>query len=197
MKKLFSVCFALLTGFVLCAQTTDVAVFEDITGTKPSDNDERTLKLVQEYFKSELATHSAIEIVQPRSLTMSDGEILAKYGFRRGTASAKEQIAKLCKENNAGYCAFVKIERNKDKGLTASVSVYSADGTLKKIMTRRFEEVRQADIAGIILARDVAVEIRGANPVDDLNLERMKKSLDSLSDDKIKKTIRKNMEAVK
>ncbi len=197
MKKLFSVCFALLTGFALCAQTTDVAVFEDITGIKPSDNDERTLKLVQEYFKSELATHSAIEIVQPRSLTMSDGEILAKYGFRRGTAPAKEQIAKLCRENNAGYCALVKIERNKDKGLTASVSVYSADGILKKTVTRRFEEVRQADIAGIMLARDVAVEIRGANPVDDLNLERMKKSLDSLSDDKIKKTIRKNMEAVK
>ncbi len=202
MKKFIAVCFVMLAGFVLSAGgTTEVAVFEDITGKKPAEDDGRTLRLVQEYFKSELATHSTIEIVQAPALSLSDAEILAKFGIKRGKTPAKDQISKLCKEYKADYCTLVKIERKKsgkqDAALTVTVSVYKADGTLKSAVSRSFAEVQQADIAGIMLARDTAVAIHGVKPVDELNLNRMRKSLDNLANQKVKEAVKKNIDAVK
>ncbi len=202
MKKLLTVCMLFLAALTLSAQKTiDVAVYEDVTSAKPEEHDVRTLNLLREYFKSELATHSGIELVQSQSLSLADWEILAKYGIKRGKAPEKDQIAKLCKDDKAAYCALIRIERKADKDkkseLAATVSIYNADGTLKSAVSRTFKNVQQTDIAGIMLARDTAVAIRGANPVDDVNLVRMKKSLEKLTNSKVKDSIRKNMDSVR
>ena len=78
-----------------------------------------------------------------------------------------------------------------------TVTVYGADGALKAKLTRMIEQVLQADYVSILLARDAAVAIRGVNPVDDLNLNRMKKRLDDLADQRIKKNVQKNIKATK
>lgn len=204
MKKLFAICLVLLTGVVLTAQVKveekkplDIIVFDDITGAMPEDNDDRTRQVIQEYFKAELATHSGINIIQPSALSMPDARILMNYGFKRNAKPEAAQVAKLCKDMKAAFCCFISILRKGEKKLEVTVTVYGADGALKAKLTRMIEQVLQADYVSILLARDAAVSIRGVNPVDDLNLNRMKKRLDDLADQRIKKNVQKNIKATK
>ena len=181
MKKLFAICFALIACAAVFAQKpAKIAVYDDVAtlGTVP-DSDTRTGNLVQEYFKSELATHSGFEIVK----TALNFDILAKHGVRAGTKLTAKQIAGICKEVKADYYCTVGIGRKKD-GLTITINIYDAAGKEKASVTKDFSDVSRADIVSIELARSVAVAIRGRNPVDDVNLYQMKQRLDELMKEK-------------
>ena len=128
---------------------------------------------------------------------MPDARILMNYGFKRNAKPEAAQVAKLCKDMKAAFCCFISILRKGEKKLEVTVTVYGADGALKAKLTRMIEQVLQADYVSILLARDAAVAIRGVNPVDDLNLNRMKKRLDDLADQRIKKNVQKNIKATK
>ena len=195
MKKLFTFCFVLFAGAALFAQKPiNVAVYEDLSAQQSRDNDSRTGNLIQEYFKSELATHSGIQIVQSENLT---NEKLTARGFKRGAAMTQAQIAGLCKDLKADYFCFVHISRTNDNKLESSVRIFKADGTKKSEFKRDFKSVRQSDFASILLARDAAVSIRGANPVDDVNLNQMKKHIQEFTTEKEKEKIRENVNSVK
>ena len=181
MRKLFAICFALIACAAVFAQKpAKIAVYDDVAtlGTVP-DSDTRTGNLVQEYFKSELATHSGFEIVK----TALNFDILAKHGVRAGQKLTAKQIAGICKEVKADYYCTVGIGRKKD-GLTITINIYDAAGKEKASVTKDFSDVSRADIVSIELARSVAVAIRGRNPVDDVNLYQMKQRLDELMKEK-------------
>lgn len=197
MKKILVFCFVLLAGLTLTAgDAINVAVCSNLFNDNARHNDRRTGKLLKEYFKAELATHSGIVIAQNDSLL--EDEAIAASKEKQPTPSAA-YIAKLCKDVNAKYLCMLSVKRDaKDaKKLVAEVMIYKADGKLLKTVKRSFESVCSSDFVGILLARDVAVAIRGANPVDDANLNRMKAELENLADEHAKKQVQKNMKGVK
>ena len=198
LKKILTFCFVLFAGFTLCAgDAIDIAVCSNLFSNAADHNDRRTGKLLKEYFKAELATHSGIVISQNDAM-LEDEALIRRRGKKNNTLTA-EYISKLCKDVKASYLCMLSTKRDpKDsKKLIAEVAIYKADGKLLKTVTRTFETVRSSDFVGILLARDTAVAIRGANPVDDANLNRMKAELEKLADEHMKEQIQKNMNELK
>ncbi|MBR1999162.1 MAG: hypothetical protein IJ992_01470 [Lentisphaeria bacterium] len=197
LKKILVFSFVLLTGLTLSAgDAIDIAVCSNLFSNAADHNDRRTGKLLKEYFKAELATHSGIVISQNDAMLEDEALIRRR---KKATAPTAEYISKLCKDVKASYLCMLSTKRDpKDsKKLIAEVVIYKADGKLLKTVTRAFESVRSSDFVGILLARDTAVAIRGANPVDDANLNRMKAELEKLADEHVKEQIQKNMNEVK
>ncbi len=198
LKKILAFCFILLTGLTLSAGNgIDVAVCSNLFSKTADHNVRRIGKLLKEYFKAELATHSGIVICQNDAMLEDEALVRRSPGKKTG-APAAEYISELCKDVKAAYLCMLSAKRDEDnKKLIAEVAIYKADGNLLKIVSRTFDTVRSSDFVGILLARDAAVAIRGANPVDDTNLNRMKAELEKLSDEHTKEQIRKNMSEVK
>ena len=197
LKKILVFSFVLLTGLTLSAgDAIDIAVCSNLFSNAADHNDRRTGKLLKEYFKAELATHSGIVISQNDAMLEDEALIRRR---KKATAPTAEYISKLCKDVKASYLCMLSTKRDpKDsKKLIAEVAIYKADGKLLKTVSRSFESVRSSDFVGILLARDTAVAIRGANPVDDANLNRMKAELEKLADEHVKEQIQKNMNEVK
>ena len=197
LKKILVFSFVLLTGLTLSAgDAIDIAVCSNLFSNAADHNDRRTGKLLKEYFKAELATHSGIVISQNDAMLEDEALIRRR---KKTTAPTAEYISKLRKDVKASYLCMLSTKRDpKDsKKLIAEVVIYKADGKLLKTVSRSFESVRSSDFVGILLARDTAVAIRGANPVDDANLNRMKAELEKLADEHVKEQIQKNMNEVK
>lgn len=181
MKKLLAICLVLLVGaFAFAQKPAKIAVYDDVStiGTVP-DSDTRTGNLVQEYFKSELATHSGFEIVK----TALNFEILEKHGVKAGRKMTARQIAAICKEVKADYFCAMGVSRGKN-GLVITIHIYQANGKETATVSKEFSDVSRADVVSIELARSVAIAIRGRNPVDDVNLYQMKQRLDELMKEK-------------
>lgn len=198
LKKILTFCFILLAGVTLSAgNTIDIAVCSNLFNNAADHNDRRTGKLLKEYFKAELATHSGIVISQNDAM-LEDEALIRRRGKKNNVLTA-EYISKLCKDVKAAYLCMLSTKRDpKDnKKLIAEVAIYKADGKLLKTVSRTFETVRSSDFVGILLARDTAVAIRGANPVDDANLNRMKAELEKLADEHMKEQLQKNMNEVR
>ena len=197
LKKILVFSFVLLTGLTLSAgDAIDIAVCSNLFSNAVDHNDRRTGKLLKEYFKAELATHSGIVISQNDA--MLEDEALIRRRGKKTAAPTAEYISKLCKDVKASYLCMLSTKRDpKDsKKLIAEVAIYKADGKLLKTVSRSFESVRSSDFVGILLARDTAVAIRGTNPVDDANLNRMKAELERLADEHLKEQLRKNVSEV-
>ncbi len=193
MKKFLAVCFAFLIAFGLYAQRAyNVIVLEDFSAfiqqgkddnrtTTQLDGDYRTGNLVQEYFISELATHSSINVLHP---DMLNPEGLAKRGLVRGKVPTFAQLSSLCKDAGADYVCLVKINHKNDKKLACTITVVDKSGKAKSVISRDFDSVHSADVTSILLAREAAIAIRGHNPVDDINTKETKERLTNLMDQK-------------
>lgn len=199
MKKILLFCLCLLTGAALYAQKTiHVAVWSDLSAPMPeNDGDARTGHLLLEYFKSELATHSGIKIVQTKALT----EAIEKGAFKRGVPFQTSKLAALCKNSGASFFCAVQVSRVKTKEtggrLEAVITIYDAQGRKKGAVKRSFRSVKQSDMASILLARDAAVAIRGRHPVDDMNLVRIRRQAEAVSDPEIRANLKKNREDIR
>ena len=196
MKKFLIFCFVLLASLTLSAgNPVNIAICTNFFAPRPAqNNDDRTCKLLKEYYKSELATHSGMVIIQNAAL---EDEALARRGIKRGTTPSADYIKKICKDVKADYLCMVGIKRTKEDKLLVEILICKADGKVVRTVSRIFDSVRSSDFAGIQLARETAVAIRGANPVDDANLERMKKELKTLSDEHLKEQIRQDIQNIK
>jgi len=194
MKKFLTLCFVFCAGVALFAQKPlNIGVYEDLSYVQARDNDSRTGNLIQEYFKSELATHSGITVLQTDKLT---SEFFTKRGFERGKNATSKQIADLCKDLQVDFFCFLRIKRVEENRMEINVRIYKADGTVKGEFKRTFESVRQSDYAAIVLAREAAIMIRGANPVDDINNADMYKRIENM-DQVHKERFKSNMRKVK
>lgn len=181
MKKLLGICIVLLACAVAFAQKpVKIAAYDDLSTIGAAlESDTRTGNLVQEYFKSELATHSGFEIVK----TALNFDLLEKHGVKAGKKLTAQQIIGICKEVKADYYCTVGVARKK-KNLEITIHIYRADGKEVAVVSKEFTDVSRADIVSIDLARSVAIAIRGRNPVDDVNLYQMKQRLDELMKEK-------------
>lgn len=200
MKKFLIFFLFLFSATALFAQKTiNVAVWNDLSvPALESDGDSRTGYLLLEYFKSELATHSGIKIVQSKKLT----ENMEKAGFKRGVPFKPAWIAALCKNTGASFFCAVRIARIKAKDtpggrLEAYVAIYDSKGQHKGTVKRSFRTVKQSDMASILLARDAAVAIRGRHPVDDMNLVRIQRQAEAVADPRIRAELKENRDAVR
>ena len=188
MKKTLIIILAFFAAVSAYAQKpVNVAVWKDISAPAlKTDRDASINNLLWEYFKSELASHAGLKVVQNDALSKR----MAESDFEAGKAFTPAQIKDICSKAGADIFAAISVRRNsldsadgkEGYKLTANVVLYNADGTEKAKLKRMFGNVRQSELTSVILARDAALAIRGESAVDDINLQREKRLVQELQE---------------
>ena len=170
-RILFSALF-LCTVSLWAQKPIMVTVWPAVSG---SDSDNRVASLLWEYYKSELATHAKLrltvpEVVDEERKVVSPSEKLTE-----------QVVSKICKDTKADIlCAVALSHTGTENRFRLQVRVFTADGKLKKEITRDFKAIRESDFISVVAAQDTALAIRGENPADVINRAREKTLLAEL-----------------
>ena len=101
LKKILTFCFVLFAGFTLFAgDAIDIAVCSNLFSNAADHNDRRTGKLLKEYFKAELATHSGIVISQNDAM-LEDEALIRRRGKNTAVFSGSSNRASVHKSNGS------------------------------------------------------------------------------------------------
>lgn len=187
-RKLFIFAmFAILGASSLFAQkpiTVAVTRVLDSPGLSQG-GDRSTRTLVNEYLKSELATHAGINIAD--SIKTQEAE--EATAFIEGKAVSPDEIKKFCKTAKAQILCIISTPRV-GKDLTLLVSVYRGeDASLMGTLSATPLRLSQADDLCNAMAKKVAVIIRGENKLDnfrDIVTKPPKELLDPNDDDNMR-----------
>ena len=169
-----------LTAFA--GKPYSVLVFDDLSRPASSDQqDNRTVSLLVEYLKSELATHSQIALCNADTVekTMKDFRIKHKSG----TTLTEQEIKDILASAKGDYLAFLSIIPEKD-AKNVNVNVYDKNGTKYDPLSVPITSIRESDLPAVVLATGIARLIRGESPVDRLSLEREKQLMDETAEDR-------------
>ena len=161
---LFSALF-LCTVSLFAQKPIMVIVWPSVSG---SDSDNRIASLLWEYYKSELATHAKLRLVEPEVV---DEERKVVPPSEKLT---EKVVSKICKDTKTDVLCAVALTHGNDNLFHFNIRVFTADGKLKKEITRDFKAIRESDLVSVIAAQDTAVAIRGENPADVINRAREK-----------------------
>lgn len=166
-KTLVFVFFAMLSAFTLCAQKPiTVAVFPgpDVRSARDG-SDDRIKSLVNEYFKSELATHSRIKIAASEKI--EEARKTAK--FIPGQAPDPAEMKAFGEKTEAQILCIVTMPRNQADKSEINVAVFRVSD-LKKMgqVSSVLENLAAIDDTCKELAQKAAFVIRGENRMDKL-----------------------------
>ena len=174
-----------LTAFA--GKPYSVLVFDDLSRPASSDQqDNRTVSLLIEYLKSELATHSQIALCDSEAVADTMKEFRTKHKY--GTALTKEEIQDVLKQAKGDFMALLSVVREGD-GKNVRVVVYDKDGKQYDPLTVGITSIRESDLPAVMLAIGVARLIRGESPVDRLSLEREKQLMDETAEDRAREAL--------
>ena len=169
-----------LTAFA--GKPYSVLVFDDLSRPASSDQqDNRTVSLLIEYLKSELATHSQITLCNAEAVekTMKDFRIKHKSG----TTLTEQEIKDILASAKGDYLAFLSIIPEKD-AKNVNVNVYDKNGKKYDPLSVPITSIRESDLPAVVLATGIARLIRGESPVDRLSFEREKQLLAETAEDR-------------
>ena len=178
-----------LTAFA--GKPYSVLVFDDLSRPASSDQqDNRTVSLLIEYLKSELATHSQITLCNAEAVekTMKDFRIKHKSG----TTLTEQEIKDILASAKGDYLAFLSIIPEKD-AKNVNVNVYDKNGKKYDPLSVPITSIRESDLPAVVLATGIARLIRGESPVDRLSFEREKQLLAETAEDR-EREITENLE---
>lgn len=134
------------------------------------DSANRVSSLVLEYFKSELATHSGLRLVNPDQLA----EALKKYSLGKTNSPAKAKIQQICKLTNSNVLCAVGLNIVKQK-FEIQIKLFDKNGKALNTIKKTFSTIKESDLISVQIARETAVAIRGISPVDVIQNEREKR----------------------
>ncbi|MBR2427150.1 MAG: hypothetical protein IKB16_10480 [Lentisphaeria bacterium] len=161
----------LIATFTLCAVYAQKPLTVLVWGAPcAQDSANRVSSLVLEYFKSELATHSGLKLVNPDELA----EALKKYSPGKTNSPAKARIQQICKLTKSNVFCAVALTIMKQK-FYIEIKLFDANGKLLNTVKKTFETIKESDLVSVQIARDTAVAIRGISPVDVIHNEREKR----------------------
>ena len=159
-----------------------VLVFDDLSRPVSSDQqDNRTVSLLIEYLKSELATHSQITLCDAEAVEKAMKEFRIKH--KQGTSFSADEVKEVLAAAKGDYLALLSIVAG-DDAKNVSVTVYDKEGKKYDPLTVPITSIRESDLPAVVLAIGIARLIRGESPVDRLSLEREKQLMDETAEDR-------------
>ena len=159
-----------------------VLVFDDLSRPVSSDQqDNRTVSLLIEYLKSELATHSQITLCDAEAVEKAMKEFRIKH--KLGTNFSDNEVKDVLAAAKGDYMALLSIAHDGD-AKNVSVTVYDKEGKKYDPLTAPITSIRESDLPAVVLAIGIARLIRGESPVDRLSLEREKQLMDETAEDR-------------
>ena len=171
-----------LTAFA--GKPYSVLVFEDLSRPASSDQqDNRTVSLLIEYLKSELATHSQIALCNAEAVEKTMKDFRIKH--RSGTTLSEQDVKDILSSAKGDYLAFLSIGPGKDKDAKdVTVNVYDKTGKKYDPLAVPITSIRESDLPAVVLSTGIARLIRGESPVDRLSFEREKQLLAETAEDR-------------
>ena len=171
-----------LTAFA--GKPYSVLVFEDLSRPASSDQqDNRTVSLLIEYLKSELATHSQIALCNAEAVEKTMKDFRIKH--RSGTTLSEQEIKDILAGAKGDYLAFLSIGPGKDKDAKdVTVNVYDKTGKKYDPLAVPITSIRESDLPAVVLSTGIARLIRGESPVDRLSFEREKQIIAESAEDR-------------
>ena len=171
--KLFSVLPLFLAAAVAYAQKPVVAAVTDIEDD-PSNGLEMCRSLFNEYYLSELTTHTKVNMLD----TATTQKATAKLQLKRGANLTTAEIKKLCTELGTDAICLVKMSRKEKNTINTSIAIVSKDGKPLGTVSAKMEGVGDTDAVSSKLATESAVILRkykgieeSANQVDNFRVE--------------------------
>lgn len=143
-----------------------------------NDKENRVASLIWEYYKSELATHSGLQVLSADVFAAAREKTIPMTVVKPDA----KQIKAFCDASSSDVFCSVSLQTLKDRKMQITVGIYDKQGNLKKTVARQFNAIKESDFISVSAARDTAVAIRGDSPVDIVNLEREKRLLQELKD---------------
>lgn len=133
-----------------------------------NQQDARCASLVQEYYKSELATQARLVLCSSELLQ----DTLVELKHKNGTAYTENEIKTLTEKAKADFVAFLTVRRQENNAFI-QVTLYDKNGKkLDKQLSQPISTIRESDLPAVRLALDTAKALRGDNVADVLAQER-------------------------
>lgn len=154
-RKLFIAAAALLSSFALYAQKPVVAAVTDIEDD-PSNGLEMCRSLFNEYYLSELTTHSKVTMLDTATIQKE----ITKLQVQRGAAMDVKQIGSLCSALKADALCLVKMKRTDKNAISITVSMVSRDGRKLGSVNAVMEGIGDTDAVSSKLAIESARLLR-------------------------------------
>ena len=169
-----------LTAFA--GKPYSVLVFDDLSRPVSQDQqDNRTVSLLIEYLKSELATHSRITLCDAETVEKAMKEFRIKH--KQGTTFTEAEVKEVLTAAKGDYLALLSIVPGKD-AKNVSVTVYDKTGKKYDPLSVPISSIRESDLPAVVLSTGIARLIRGESPVDRLSYEREKQLLAETAEDR-------------
>ena len=143
-----------------------------------NDKENRVASLIWEYYKSELATHSGLQVLAADTFAAAREKTIPMTVAKPD----QKQIKDFCTLSNSDVFCSVALQTLKDRKMQITVKIYDRAGNQKKTIARTFNAIKESDFISVSAARDTAIAIRGDSAVDIVNLEREKRLLQELKD---------------
>ena len=154
-SKLLIAAVALLSAFALYAQKPVVAAVTDIEDD-PSNGLEMCRSLFNEYYLSELTTHSKVTMLDTASIQKE----ITKLQIPRGSAMNQKQISGLCSALKADALCLVRMKRTDKNAISITVSMVAGDGKKLGSVNAVMEGIGDTDAVSSKLAIESARLLR-------------------------------------
>ena len=155
LHKLLTAAAVLFAAGSLYAQKPVAAAVTDIEDN-PSNGLEMCRSLFNEYYLSELTTHSKINMLD----TASTQSQINKLELSRGQDLSAEQIKKLCQALKTDALCLLKMSRGKNSTIVATLKIVDKDGKTAGTVTATLKGIGDTDSVSRTLAISSAKILR-------------------------------------
>ena len=155
LHKFLTAAAVLLSAFALYAQKPVVAAVTDIEDD-PANGLEMCRSLFNEYFLSELTTHSKINMVDTATVQKS----VTGLKLSRGRTLSQKEIISFCSATKTDALCLVKMARGKDKSIVITVRIVDNSGKNIGKVSSSMKGIGDTDATSHNLARSCAVILR-------------------------------------
>ncbi|OQA85198.1 MAG: hypothetical protein BWY31_02063 [Lentisphaerae bacterium ADurb.Bin242] len=153
--KFFAVLPLFLAAAAAYAQKPVLAAVTDIEDD-PSNGLEMCRSLFNEYYLSELTTHTKVNMLD----TATTQKATAKLQLKRGADLAPDEVKRLCKELGIDALCLVKMSRKEKNTITTTIEIVSREGKPVGTVSAKMEGVGDTDAVSSKLAAESAKILR-------------------------------------
>jgi len=159
-RKFFLALSLIFTAAFAYAQKPVLAAVTDIEDD-PANGLEMCRSLFNEYYLSELTTHTKINMLD----TATTQKATTKLQLKRGSKLTTDDLKKLCKELKINAICIVKMSRKEKNIINATVDIVAQDGKTIGTVSAKMEGVGDTDAVSSKLAAESAKILRKSNGI--------------------------------
>ena len=160
--KFLTFAAVLFSAFALYAQRPVVSAVTDIEDD-PANGLEMCRSLFNEYFLSELTTHSKIHMLDTATVQKS----VAKLKLSRGHDLSQKEVSSLCSQLKTDALCLVKMVRNAKKEIVVTVKIIDKSGKTSESASATMKGIGDTDAASHSLGRRCAVILRKLRGIEE------------------------------